>query len=55
MSKPLPPSEADNIQHEMELSRVPNATTREAMAELSAGQGAKFPSVDALMTDLRGN
>lgn len=45
--------DADTLRHEMELSRVPNATTREAMAELSAGHGAKFASVDALMTDLR--
>ncbi len=45
--------DADTLRHEMELARVPNATTCEAMDELSAGQGAKFGSVDALMTDLR--
>ena len=32
--------------------KVPNAATREAMAELAAGKGAKFASVDALMADL---
>lgn len=33
--------------------RVPNATTREAMAELEAGKGKRFASVAALMADLR--
>lgn len=33
--------------------KVPNAATREAMAELAAGKGTKFASVDALMADLR--
>lgn len=28
------------------------AATREAMEELEAGKGTRFPSVDALMTDL---
>ena len=28
------------------------ATTRVAIEELEAGKGARFPSVDALMTDL---
>lgn len=32
--------------------KVPNATTRKAIAELEAGRGAKFASVDALMADL---
>ena len=32
--------------------KVPNATTREAMAELEAGQGRSFASIDALMADL---
>ena len=32
--------------------RVPNATTRESMAELEAGKGKGFASVDALMADL---
>ncbi|KAK0342006.1 hypothetical protein LTR94_024043 [Friedmanniomyces endolithicus] len=32
--------------------KVPNAATREAMAELAAGKGTKFASVDALMADL---
>jgi len=31
---------------------VPNATTREAIAELEAGKGKKFASVDGLMADL---
>lgn len=32
--------------------KVPNATTREAMAELEAGKGTRFTSVDDLMADL---
>ncbi len=32
--------------------RVPNTTTRRAIAELEAGKGKKFASVDALMADL---
>lgn len=32
--------------------RVPSATTREAIAELEAGKGKRFSSVDALMADL---
>ena len=32
--------------------KVPNATTRKAMAELEAGKGKRFTSVDALMADL---
>ena len=32
--------------------RVPNATTRRAMAELEAGKGKRFANVEALMTDL---
>jgi len=32
--------------------KVPNATTRKAIAELEAGKGKSFTSVDALMTDL---
>lgn len=33
-------------------ARVPNATTRAAMAELEAGQGKSFASLEALMADL---
>ena len=32
--------------------KAPNAATRKAMAELEAGKGKRFASVDALMTDL---
>jgi DNA-damage-inducible protein J len=32
--------------------KAPNATTREAMAELEAGKGKRFASVEALMADL---
>jgi DNA-damage-inducible protein J len=32
--------------------KVPNATTRKAMAELEAGKGKNFTSVEALMADL---
>lgn len=32
--------------------RAPNATTREAIAELEAGKGRRFASVDDLMADL---
>lgn len=32
--------------------KVPNATTRKAMAELEAGKGKNFASVEALMADL---
>ena len=32
--------------------KVPNKTTRAAMAELEAGKGKKFKSVSALMDDL---
>ncbi len=32
--------------------KVPNAATREAMAELDAGKGTRFASVEALMDDL---
>lgn len=32
--------------------KVPNATTRKAMAELEAGKGKRFASVEALMTEL---
>ncbi len=32
--------------------KVPNATTKEAIAELKAGKGKRFDSVDALMADL---
>lgn len=32
--------------------KVPNATTRKAMAELEAGKGKSFGSVEALMADL---
>jgi DNA-damage-inducible protein J len=31
---------------------VPNAATREAIAELEAGKGERFESVEALMADL---
>ena len=33
--------------------KVPNATTRQAIAELEAGKGKRFTSVDDLMADLR--
>ena len=32
--------------------KAPNATTRKAIAELEAGKGKRFASVDALMADL---
>lgn len=32
--------------------KVPNATTRKAIAELEAGKGKRFDTVDALMDDL---
>ena len=32
--------------------KVPNATTRKAVADLQAGKGKRFTSVDALMADL---
>ena len=32
--------------------KVPNATTRKAIAELESGKGKRFDSVDALMADL---
>jgi DNA-damage-inducible protein J len=32
--------------------KVPNATTRKAIAELESGKGKKFGSVDDLMADL---
>ncbi len=32
--------------------KVPNATTRDAIAELEAGKGKRFDSVAALMSDL---
>jgi DNA-damage-inducible protein J len=32
--------------------KAPNAVTRKAMAELEAGKGKRFASVDALMADL---
>jgi DNA-damage-inducible protein J len=32
--------------------KVPNATTKKAIAELEAGNGKKFASVDELMADL---
>jgi DNA-damage-inducible protein J len=32
--------------------KAPNAATRKAMAELEAGKGKRFASVDALMADL---
>jgi DNA-damage-inducible protein J len=33
--------------------KVPNATTRKAIAELEAGKGKRFKSVKDLMADLR--
>ena len=33
--------------------KVPNATTRRAIAELEAAKGKRFASVDALVADLR--
>ena len=35
--------------------KTPNATTRKAIAELEAGKGKRFASVDDLMTDLHAN
>jgi DNA-damage-inducible protein J len=35
--------------------KVPNAATRKAIAELEAGKGKRFNSVDALMADLHEN
>jgi DNA-damage-inducible protein J len=35
--------------------KVPNATTRKAIAELEAGKGKSSSSVEALMTDLNAN
>jgi DNA-damage-inducible protein J len=32
---------------------VPSAATREAIAELEAGKGERFASVEALMEDLK--
>lgn len=32
--------------------KAPNAVTRKAIAELEAGKGTRFASVDALMADL---
>ena len=32
--------------------KAPNATTREAIAELEAGKGKRFNSIDELMADL---
>ena len=32
--------------------KVPNTKTRKAIAELEAGKGKNFPSVDALIADL---
>jgi len=32
--------------------KVPNAASRKAMAELNAGKGSRFASVDSLMADL---
>ena len=32
--------------------KAPNATTRKAIAELEAGKGKRFKSVDSLMADL---
>lgn len=32
--------------------RTPNATTRKAVAELEAGRGKRFATVDDLMADL---
>jgi DNA-damage-inducible protein J len=43
------------IAHERRLPfevKAPNATTRRAIAELEAGKGKRFTSVDSLMADL---
>ena len=42
---------ADERRLPLEL-KVPNAATREAIAELEAGKGQRFASVEALMADL---
>jgi DNA-damage-inducible protein J len=34
------------------MVKVPNATTRKAIAELEAGKGKRFNTVDGLMADL---
>jgi len=33
-------------------TKVPNATTRKAIAELEAGKGKRFKNADGLMADL---
>ncbi len=35
--------------------RIPNATTRKAIAELETGNGKRFASVEDLMADLHAN
>jgi DNA-damage-inducible protein J len=34
-------------------TKVPNATTRKAIAQLETGKGKRFTNVDSLMADLR--
>lgn len=34
-------------------AKVPNATTRKAIAQLETGKGKRFTNVDSLMADLR--
>ncbi len=36
-------------------AKKPNATTRQAIAELEAGKGKRYSSVDALFSDLLAN
>ena len=47
----LMPRIADERRLPFEI-KVPNATTRKAMAELEAGKGKSFANVEALMADL---
>ncbi|WP_233224736.1 type II toxin-antitoxin system RelB/DinJ family antitoxin [Thiomonas sp. X19] len=47
----LMPCVADERRLPFEV-KVPNATTRKAMAELGSGRGKRFASVDDLMQDL---
>ncbi len=44
-------SETEHYKPRVEV-KAPNATTRKAIAELEAGEGKRFSSVDALMADL---
>jgi len=43
---------ADERRLPFEVIKVPNKTTRKAIAELEKGKGERFASIDALMADL---